>query len=367
MKQKSLKKPTDRLLATVTVALTIVGLAMLSSASAVVSYERFGTNNYYFFRQLIFAAAGLALMYMVSRIDYHFWRRWSRPFLLLILVVLALVLVPSLGVAPGAARSWFQVGSFFVQPSEFAKLVLIFYLASWFERKKGAENNFWFGVLPPLLMAGLVIALVAMQPDIGTAVILATVVFLLFFAADVKYAYLGAFGAFGLAALWIAVKVAPYRSARILTFLDPTKDPLGIGYHISQALLAIGSGGIWGYGFGASRQKYNYLPEPIGDSIFAVMAEELGFLRVVAAVLLFGIFIWAGLRVARHAPDRFGQLAGIGITAWIGFQAFLNIAAISGILPLTGVTLPFISYGGSSLVVALLGAGVLLNISRQRL
>src|SRR3990167_7611834 len=321
MKQKSLKKPTDRLLATVTVALTIVGLAMLSSASAVVSYERFGTNNYYFFRQLIFAAAGLALMYMVSRIDYHFWRRWSRPFLLLILVVLALVLVPSLGVAPGAARSWFQVGSFFVQPSEFAKLVLIFYLASWFERKKGAENNFWFGVLPPLLMA----------------------------------------------ALWIAVKVAPYRSALILTFLDPTKDPLGIGYHISQALLAIGSGGIWGYGFGASRQKYNYLPEPIGDSIFAVMAEELGFLRVVAAVLLFGIFIWAGLRVARHAPDRFGQLAGIGITAWIGFQAFLNIAAISGILPLTGVTLPFISNGGSSLVVALLGAGVLLNISRQRL
>ncbi|KKW23137.1 MAG: Stage V sporulation protein E [Parcubacteria group bacterium GW2011_GWA2_51_12] len=366
-KQKVQDQSVDRLFAVVVTALTLVGLAVLSSASAVVSYERFGHNNYYFFRQLIFAAVGFFAMFVMSRIDYHFWRRWSRPLMFLILAGLALVLVPSLGVAPGAARSWFQVGSFFIQPSEFAKLILIFYFASWFERKKGAEGNFWFGVLPPLLVAGVAILLTAAQPDIGTAAILSAAVLLLFFAADVKYTYLGVFAGAGIGSLWLAIKLAPYRSARILTFLNPSVDPQGIGYHINQALLAIGSGGLWGYGFGASRQKYSYLPEVIGDSIFAVMAEELGFLRVAAVVLLFGLFVWAGLRIAKYAPDRFGQLTAIGITVWLGLQSLVNIGSITGLLPLTGLTLPFISYGGSSLIVALAAAGVLLNISRQRL
>lgn len=351
----------------IVLVLIIFGLIAVSSASAVISFERFGHNNYYFFRQITFAAIGLCVMYIVSRIDYHFWRKWNRPLLLAMILLLGLVLVPGLGVRAGTAQSWFSIGPFLLQPSEFAKLAIIFYLAAWFERKKDAESNFWFGIVPPLLVTGAAVALVVLEPDLGSAIMLSIIAGTILFAAGTRLSYLFGLVAAGAVGAWFLIKAAPYRAARIVTFLDPSVDPQGIGYHINQALLAVGSGGFWGYGFGDSRQKHNYLPEPIGDSIFAVMSEELGFFRIAIVVILFGALAILGYRIARRAPDKFGQMAAVGITGWIVIQALVNIGAITGIMPLTGITLPFVSYGGSSLLATCAAVGVLLSISRQRI
>lgn len=349
----------------VALALLLVGLAAVSSASAVLSFQRFGHNNYYFFRQLGFVGAGLVAMFMVSRIDYHVWKKFSWFVLLGSAAVLGMVLIPGIGFQSSGTRAWFNLGSFLLQPSEFVKLGLVFYLSSWFDRKIGAENNFWFGIVPPLAAAGLLVGLVLVESDLGTAMIYAVIASTMFFVAGARYRYLVGLGAFGVVLLTLLIKAAPYRIARITAFLNPGGDPQGIGYHIAQALIAIGSGGLWGYGFGASRQKHSYLPESIGDSIFAVMAEELGFVRILVVILLFAAFAVLGLRLAKRAPDRFGMLAAVGITAWVVFQALINMGAISGVLPLTGITLPFISYGGSSVLALCIAVGVLLNISRQ--
>lgn len=346
--------------------LMVFGVIAVSSASTVLSFERFGHNNYYFFRQAIFAAIGFLLIYIFSRVDYRVWRRWARPILLVAIALLGAVLIPGVGFRVGNAARWINAGFFLIQPSEFVKLALIFFLASWFDRKKGAEDNLWFGVLPPVLVAGVVMGLVVIEPDVGAAAMMGVILMVILFAVGVKLSYLTGLVAAGVVALWILIKAAPYRAARIITFLDPSVDPQGIGYHINQALLAIGAGGLWGYGFGSSLQKHNYLPEPIGDSIFAVLAEELGFLRIMLLVLLFFVLAFLGLRLAGSAPDRFSRLTVIGIVGWIFFQALINIGAISGILPLTGISLPFISYGGSSLLVLSMAVGVLLNISRHR-
>ena len=367
MPVKKKERRANTLIFGVVLTLMIVGLISVSSASAVLSFNRFGYNNYYFFRQILFAALSLVFMYIFSKIDYRVFRKWARPIMLAGIIFLGLVLVPGIGTRAGSAQSWFSIGSFLLQPSEFVKLALIFYLASWFERKKGAEQNFWFGIIPPLLVIGLTSALIIVQPDIGGAAMMVLIAFVIFFAAGAKIKYLSGLFVAGLVGLWLLVKAAPYRAARIVTFLDPSLDPRGIGYHINQALLAIGSGGLWGYGYGDSRQKHNFLPETIGDSIFAVMAEELGFVRILIIITLFIVLIISGLRLANTAPDKFGELAAIGIVGWIGAQALVNIGAISGLLPLTGVTLPFISYGGSSLLALGIAVGILLNISKQRL
>ncbi len=356
----------DQALLGVVLALLITGLAAVSSASAVLSFERFGHSNYYFFRQLIFVAIGLGLLFVVSRVDYHLWKKFAGWILISGVIALILVAIPSLGFKSGGTRAWFNLGPFLLQPSEFGKLALVIYLASWFDRKEGAETNFWFGIVPPLLVVLGLTGLVLIEPDLGTAIVYGIVASVMFFAAGARYKYLIGLGAVACGALWLLVLAAPYRIARITTFLHPEQDPQGSGYHIMQALIAIGSGGLWGYGFGASRQKHNYLPESIGDSIFAVMAEELGFIRIVLVVLLFLGFAFIGLRIARRAPDRFGQLCAVGLTAWVVFQAIVNMGAISNLLPLTGITLPFISYGGSSLLSVCIAAGVMLNISRQQ-
>ncbi|OGE76953.1 MAG: cell division protein FtsW [Candidatus Doudnabacteria bacterium RIFCSPHIGHO2_02_FULL_48_21] len=365
MTDKYWKKP-DQTLLGVVLLLLLIGLAAVSSASSVLSFQRFGHNNYYFFRQIGFVTVGLLALFIFSRIDYHFWKKKARLLLIGSVLVLGLVLVPGLGFKSGGTTAWFSIGAFLLQPSEFVKLSLVFYLAYWFDRKVGAESNFWFGILPPLSVAAGLVGLLLLQPDLGTAIVYAIITFVILFVAGTKYKYLFGLAAAAGVALWFVVQTAPYRIARITAFLNPKLDPQGIGYHITQALIAIGSGGLWGYGFGASRQKHNYLPESIGDSIFAVMAEELGFVRILVIVLLFTAFAILGLRIAKLAPDRFGQLAAVGITGWIVFQAMVNMGAISNLLPLTGITLPFISYGGSSLLALSVATGVLLNISRQR-
>jgi cell division protein FtsW len=351
----------------VVLILVLFGLMAVSSASSVLSFQRFGHNYYYFFRQGVSVLLGLLAIYVFSRVDYRRWREWSRPLMLIALVALAAVLIPGLGTQFGGSRSWFTVGPFTVQPSEFAKLAVVFYLASWFERKEKAEENFIFGILPPLAVSGFAMALIAIEPDLGTAMMIGVIVFVTLFATGAKLKYiLGLLGA-AAAAVWALIISAPYRAARITSFFNPSIDPLGIGYHINQALLAIGSGGFWGLGLGDSRQKHNFLPEPIGDSIFAVMAEELGFVRIAIIILLFGLFAVLGLHLASKAPDRFSHLVVVGIVAWVSLQAIINIGAVSNVLPLTGLTLPFISYGGSSMVALGVAVGVMLNISKYRI
>ena len=359
-------KKVDRFILGIVLALIGFGLVAVSSASAVLSFNRFGNNNYYFFRQLLFAALGIFAIYFFSRIDYHLWKKWSFWILLAGFLALALVLLPKVGFRVGSSRSWFSLGSFLVQPSEFVKLAVILYLASWFDRKRSAETNFLFGIMPPLLISGLTVLLIVIEPDIGTAVMLSIIIFCVLFGAGAKWQYLAGLGSVGIALLWILIKAAPYRAERIITFLDPSLDPLGIGYHINQALLAIGSGGFWGRGFGESIQKHNYLPEPIGDSIFAVMAEEFGFIRIIILLIMFLSLAIASLKLSRQAPDKFSALTIIGITSWITMQTLINIGAITRMLPLTGITLPFISYGGSSLLSLCVAVGIMLNISRQR-
>lgn len=366
MKPKKYIRQFDKPLFVVTLILIVTGLVAVSSASSVLSFQRFGHNNYYFFRQIIFAAISLALIYIFSRIDYRLWKKWSKPLIIFGIIILLAVLIPGLGTKVGGSRSWFNTGFFFIQPSEFLKLITIFYIASWFDRKQDPENNFWFGIFPPLLVVGAVFFLIVLQPDLGTALMIGVIVLTILYTAGAKLKYLASIIGVGLAAGLVLIKAAPYRAARITSFFDSSIDPLGIGYHINQALLAIGSGGFWGLGFGASRQKHNYLPEPIGDSIFAVLAEEFGFIRIAVIVVLFAIFGIYGMRLAKRAPDKFAQLTVIGLTSWIIFQAIINIGAISNLLPLTGIALPFISYGGSSLIAISIGIGVMLNISRNR-
>jgi cell division protein FtsW len=280
------------------------------------------------------------------------------------LFLLLLVKIPGLGLASGGAARWVRLGPVTFQPAELAKLVIILYLASWVEKKRGALNDFYYGILPTLCIIALFGALILWQPDFGTMLVLLLVSFFILFAAGInwKYFFYSIIGA--ALALYAFIKTEPYRVKRLATFLNPALDPKGISYQINQALLAIGSGGLWGFGYGLSRQKHNYLPAVLNDSVFAVFAEELGFLRVLAALILFAVFALKGFQIARNAPDTFGKMAALGITSWITLQALINIAAILNLLPLTGIPLPFFSYGSTALIANLTAVGIMLNISR---
>ena len=349
------------------VILSVIGLIVISSASSVLSYQRFGHTNYYLTRQVIFFVIGVALALIVSRIDYRIFKKYAFIILAIVFVLLVIVLIPSVGFSVGGSRRWIDLGVFFFQPTEFAKLAIIFYLSAWFSTREEIIHSFYGALLPPILVSGALAALILMEPDFGTMSALGLIVLAIFFASGAKLSHLFALILSGVGLAWLAISAAPYRVARITSFLDPAIDPQGIGYQINQALIAIGSGGFFGQGFGFSRQKFNFLPEPIGDSIFAVMSEELGFVRVGFVLLLFLVFGIFGYRIAKKAPDSFGTLVAIGITSWIVFQTVLNVGAMVGLLPLTGIPLPFISYGGSSMLATMIALGVLLNISRQRL
>ena len=309
---------------------------------------------------------GLILWWFLQKLDYRFWKRWAGTLLIIAGVLLVLVLIPGVGVEAGGARRWIGFGNFTLQASEFAKFALVIYLAYWFERKGREITDLYKTFLP---FVGLLLAmffLVIQEPDLGTASVTAAIAGTMYLVAGASWGQLGTLLGGGVAGVFLLIKVAPYRLRRLLTFLNPGADPLGAGYHINQALLAIGSGGIFGLGYGHSRQKYSFLPEPSSDSIFAIIGEELGLIGAVFLVVIpFAIIVWRGLLVARKAPDMFGRMMALGLTCWIGYQAIINIGAIVGLFPLTGVPLPFISLGGSSLVIMLAASGVLLNISKQ--
>lgn len=361
-----LKSKPDYILSLSVFALVVFGIIMISSASVVKSYEvtEGATNNLYLYRQLIALGIGLIAWVLAQRIDYHVYKKYSIWFLIGSLVLLALVFVPVIGKDFGATR-WIGLGGFVFQPSELVKLLIAIYLAAWLSRSKENTGSFWKGFVPFIIIMAVIAALIIKQPDLGTAVVVVAIGISIFFVAGANIWYLLAAIPGFFVALWFLIKMAPYRMQRFMAFLNPGEDVLGIGYHVNQAILAIGSGGLWGLGFGASKQKYNFLPEAASDSIFAIICEELGFIRALLVILVYVIIAIRGYSIAKKVPDDFGRLLAIGITTWFTFQALVNLSAMLGLLPLTGVPLPFVSYGGSSLVISLVGVGILLNISKH--
>lgn len=356
----------DPWLILVTLFLVGFGLIMVSSASVVESFQVTGSNTYYFIRQVIFALVGLVFWFFLQRWDYHRYRLIATMALLVSLVLLIAVFIPGIGVESGGSHRWIGAGDLTLQVTEVLKLGLIIYLAYWFE-KKGPKVNDWYSTFLPFVLLMLVIGgLIIAEPNMGTAIVIMGIAGIMYFAAGASLKHIGLMFLGGLALVWGLIKIAPYRMVRWFTFIDSSRDPLGAGYHINQALIALGSGGLFGLGFGRSRQKFNFLPEASSDSIFAIIGEELGLLGILCFVIIpLSIFIWRGLKISQNAPDVFGRMLALGITVWIGWQAAINIGAITGLLPLTGVPLPFISQGGTSLVFVMIGSGILLNISRQ--
>lgn len=346
-------------------ALALIGLLMIMSSSVIVSFERYGSNYNFLTRQAISLLVGVVALIVTSMVDYRFWRKHAVLILVTAMLLLVAVFIPGIGTKIGGAQRWIGLGPITVQPSEILKLAFIIYLAAWLESKGKQVAQFREGVMPFLVLVGIGAILVLKQPDLGTVLVVTAVSAVMFYVSGANVAHMFSLGLAGIVLLFFLVRSAAYRWTRFLTFLNPNADALGAGYQVNQALLAIGTGGWFGLGFGQSRQKYLYLPQPHVDSIFAVMVEELGFLRIMPILFLYAFVILRGLRIAKTAPDQFGQLIAVGITAWILVQVFVNVGAISGLLPLTGVPLPFISFGGTSLVMLFAGTGILLNISKQ--
>lgn len=350
----------------VTIVLLIFGLVVLSSAGVVEGEKRFGSPYYYLTRQLLFGVLpGLALMFLLSKIDYKIWKKVSLPILLGALFLLALVFIPPFGQGLKGANRWINVGSFSFQPSEALKLGLIIYLAAWFGNRDERIRNWTYGMAPFFLVLSFITALLAFQPDIGTLIVVTVISVAIYFFAGSSLKHLAIIGAVIVVALAGMIWFEPYRFDRITTFIDPSVDPQGISYQLNQSLIGIGSGGVFGVGFGKGTQKFGFLPEVIHDSIFAVLVEELGFLGATFLVGLFVVLAFFMVQVANNTSDKFGKLLVMGMATWIIGQAFLNIMAISGLAPLTGIPLPFVSYGGTAMMTLLAGMGIVLNVARR--
>lgn len=363
-KQKPQKKA-DPILLGVVFILLIFGLVMISSAGVVVSKMRFSNEYHLFNRQLLFGIVpGVLLLFLFQKINYTFWKKISLPLFFGALLLLILVFIPGVGIKLQGASRWINLGPISFQPTEMMKLALIIYLASWIEARGAKLKDFSEGFIPFAVILGVVALLIIAQPDVGTLGAITVISLVMFFVAGVPIRYIASLVGAGFVLLLILIKIEPYRMNRLLSFIDPTADPQGIGYQINQALIAIGSGGIFGLGLGQSKQKFNYLPEPVGDSIFAIVGEELGIIGAAVLLVLFVLFALRGFKIAKNAPDMFSSMVAVGISSWVVFQALINIMAIIGLIPLTGITLPFVSYGSTSLVFVLMGVGILLNISK---
>lgn len=351
----------------ITLVLLSFGLVMLYSASAV-NAQTLGLADYHFvIRQALGGAVGLIGLAVAARLDYRHLRRLAWPLLLGIIVALTIVIMPGLeGIAPeiNGARRWLVVGPVTLQPSEFAKFVIIVWTAALAVKKQEKLPSLSRGLLPFLIIWGLVEALIFLEPSLSAALVVLLMAALVLFAAGARIGHFLVLGLVGLPLLWSQVESVSYRMKRIAAFLDPSHDPAGISYQIRQALIAVGSGGAFGRGFGRGEQKFGFLPEPHNDFLFAMMGEEWGFLGVFAVVVLFSAFGLIGYRVARQAPDLFGSLLAVGLTNLIVVQAFLHMAVNMALIPTTGVTLPFFSYGRSSLLVCLAAVGVLISVAR---
>ena len=355
----------DMVLLGAILALLGIGIVMVYSSSAVKGYIQYDDPYHFLKAEIVWVVLGLAGMAVSFRIDVRFLRQWAKPALYLAIVLLLLVKVPGIGRKVNGADRWIGVGPLSIQPSEVIKLAMVLVMAHIMALKPQQIQLFRKGLLPVLALLGLVAGLIMLQPDLGTTLSIAGTTFFMLIAAGARVRHLVALGATGLGLVVAAIAAAPYRMRRILAFLDPWADPSGKGYQTIQALLALGPGGLFGLGLGQSRQKFLYLPENHTDFIFAMIGEELGFIGAALVVLLFFLVAWRGFRTAMEAPDVFSGLLAVGITSLVSIQAMINMGVVSGVLPVTGITLPFLSYGGTSLVFTMLAVGVLLNISAQ--
>lgn len=346
--------------------LILFGLVMISSSSVVISFERFNHNYGYVIKQATALLIGLFACGIVGSIHYSRWSRYAPLLFFASLFLLILVFIPGLGKSAKGASRWIELGSFQLQPSEILKLAIVLYLALWFERRQQLIQTFFKGFFPFVFLLMPVIVILYAQKDLGTLLVILGTAGVMFYISGATLQQIGAGVIGGVVLILLIILIAPYRYQRLSTFLNPESDKLGAGYHINQSSIAIGSGGLWGRGFGKSLQKYLYLPEPHTDSIFAITVEELGFFRSVLVLGLIALLAQRGYYIAARSPDRFSQLIVAGITTSFLLQAIINIGAIMGVLPLTGVPLPFISYGGTSLIMSLVGVGIVMNISKFR-
>ncbi|MGD6964957.1 stage V sporulation protein E [Rossellomorea vietnamensis] len=360
-----LKKSTpDFILIVVTLSLLAIGLIMVYSASAVWADYKFDDTFFFAKRQMLFAGVGILAMFFIMNVDYWTWRTWGKVIIIICFVLLVMVLIPGVGVLRNGSRSWIGVGAFSIQPSEFMKLAMIAFLAKFLSENQKYITSFRKGLVPSLLLVFVAFGMIMLQPDLGTGTVMVGTAVVMVFIAGAKISHFAMMGLAGLAGFAALVLSAPYRIKRITSFLDPWEDPLGSGFQMIQSLYAIGPGGLLGLGLGESRQKFFYLPEPQNDFIFAILAEELGFIGGSLVLLLFSLLLWRGIRIALGAPDLYGSFLAVGIVSMIAIQVMINVGVVTGLMPVTGITLPFLSYGGSSLTLMLLAVGVLLNISR---
>lgn len=360
----ALHAPDKKLLVSIGLLL-VAGLIFLSSASAVIAYTKFGNSDYFFKGQLSILIFGLAIFSVLYVIDYHVWRKYAFIFLFLSLAFLSLVFIPGLTSGTGTARSWLNVFGHSLQPSEFVKMFFIIYLAAWMQARRKDLHDVKQGIGPFLLVMSVIALLMALQPDFGTLAIIGATSFIMYFVGGGKKTHLAIIILLAVLVLGVAIQFKAYQMSRFKCAFDSSADVKGECYQLNQSLIAVGSGGFWGRGLGQSRQKFLYLPEVYGDSIFAVMAEEIGFVFGSIFLFLCLYLFYRMIVVAKYAPDIFGKLIAVGVASWIIIQTFLNVGGIIGLIPMTGVPLPLVSQGGSSLIATLIGLGMVANISRQ--
>lgn len=349
----------DRWMFALLLFLCVLGIIMVYESSAVIAIRDFGNQYYYAQEQIKWFIIGFILLILLTRIPYTLYESFAVPILIVTLVGLFIVLIPGIGLHLLGARRWIDIGPIVFQPSEISKLGIVIYLSTWL--KKSKQKNI---LIPFLVLVAIMGILLIMEPDLGTALVVLGVMICMYFFSGVdlkQFLIIIPLLIFCVGGLAI---ISPYRFARLMTFLNIEHDPLGASYQMRQILFALGSGGFFGRGLGQSRQKFAYLPEANTDSIFAILGEELGFLGGIALLACYGFFLWRGFRISSKVTDPFGKLLSFGISCWLGLQTSINLAAMVALLPLTGIPLPFISYGGSSLILNLVAVGILLNISR---
>lgn len=346
--------------------LSAFGLLMIYSSSHIWSEYKFNDPYYYVRHQLIFFFIGLILIYFIRKIDYKLYYKYSNIILLGSFILLVLVLIPGLGQVRNGSRSWFGIGSLGIQPSELAKISLIIFTAKYLSKSEKTIKFFKNGTLPILLIIFLFFGLIMLEPDFGTGMVIVMSLMFMLFISNIKLSFFGIMGTLGLGGIVALIIIAPYRLARILSFLNPWSDPLGSGFQIIQSLYAIGPSGLFGKGLGNSVQKHFYLPEPQTDFIFAIISEEFGFLGIMILSILFLTLFYNTIKISLNQKELFAKYLSFGLIIEIIFQTILNISVVIGLVPVTGVTLPFISYGGSSLLISMISIGIILNISREK-
>ncbi len=358
------KQKVDMFLLLTIVILLMIGIVMVYSSSHIWADYKYNDTFFFVKRQILFASVGIVAMVLIMRIPYWHWKRYAKAILIICFILLIIVKIPGIGIVRGGAQSWIGIGAFSIQPSEFMKLGLIIFLAAYLSVHQRKIKSLTKGFLPVIGLVFVAFGLIMLQPDLGTGVVLVLTCMIMIFAAGANISHFIYLSFIGLAGFVFLIASAPYRISRITAFLNPWDDPLGDGFQIIQSLYAIGPGRLMGIGLGNSLQKYFYLPEPQTDFIFAILGEELGFIGGSILILLFAILFWRGILAAVRAPDILGCFMALGIVAMLTLQVMINISVVIGLIPVTGITLPFLSYGGSSLTLTLCSVGILLNISR---